>query len=139
MHNFIQVIRNLNQKYIANNTIQWLILCSTLKSLQKLKTKINSNSLTSVRSGVAATRLSLEYRSRLPPDTQAKEPSAVICIDTGFNTIIGGHGHLLTKLKNNQVLCGFTGAATEPVNSSSDIFSAAPYKEVSFKDTFSIQ
>ena len=99
---------------------------------------MTSNTLTSVRTGVAATRLADVYRSK-KNDENMKSPSAVICIDTGLSTTIGGYGHLLDKVKNNQPLCGFTGAATEPVKTSEYMFSDAPYKEVSFKDTLVLQ
>ena len=110
-----------------------------LKSLQEMKTKMNSNSLTSVRSGIAAQRLATEYHARVHPGDTSINPSVVVCIDTGMSTTIGGYGHLLDKVKNGYPLAGFTGAATEPVKSSEDIFPAAPYKEVSFRDTLVMQ
>ena len=88
---------------------------------------------------MAATRLADEYNERVSPGNNSKKASAIVCIDTGLDTTIGGKGHLLEQFKNKEVISAFTGCATNPVKTSDDMFDEARFKEVSFKDTFVLQ
>ena len=63
----------------------------------------------------------------------------VICIDTGRQTTVAGHGHLMNKFRRNQPISGYTGFGQTPVKLPDDLFQDSDIREVSFADTFTLQ
>ena len=61
---------------------------------------------------------------------------AVMSIDTGVQCSVSGSGKMYTDFKRTGAIAGYTGFGASPVSFSHPNYADAPYREVTFKDTF---
>ena len=107
--------------------------------MPEVKRRLNSQILSSVRGAGAAGRLGeIQNEKSKGSSVLPRIPSAIVCIDTGYQTTIGGCGPLFQQFKRNQPL-SYTGMGQVPKKVTDELFHDADLREVSFRDTFDLQ
>ena len=107
------------------------------QTLAQLKNRFNSHIMTGFRNFISASRVAIEYNSRMQKMGQARiNFGGVACIDTGLQTSIAGFGSIYQNFKENGKIENYTGEGTPLVQSTATNFADAPFREVGYADTF---
>ena len=89
--------------------------------------------MTALREGVTASRVSDFYNNKM---NLRKQSGNISIIDTGEQTTVCGSGELFNKFLQTGVIDNFSGFGTKPVTFFKCNFSSAPYRVITYDQTF---
>ena len=103
------------------------------QTLPELIKKRKSQLMTALREGVTATRLADYYNDKM---NKRLTTGNITIIDTGEQTTICGSGEIFNKFLQSGKIENFSGFGQKPVNFYDSNFEVAPFRMITYDQTF---